>query len=77
MHDTSQASFLREGFILLGFALAFVLAFRRAGLGATLGYLVAGAVVGPQVLGLVGDAEARSASPSWASPSSCSSSGWS
>ena len=59
MHDTSQASFLREGFILLGFALAFVLAFRRAGLGATLGYLVAGAVVGPQVLGLVGDAESK------------------
>lgn len=59
MHDTSQASFLREGFILLGFALAFVLAFRRAGLGATLGYLVAGAVVGPQVLGLVGDAEGK------------------
>ena len=59
MHDTAQSSLLHEGFILLGFALAFVLAFRRAGLGATLGYLVAGAVVGPQVLGLVGDAEGK------------------
>lgn len=50
---------LRDGFILLGFALAFVLVFRRLGLGATLGYLLAGAVVGPQVLGLVGDAEQK------------------
>ncbi len=50
---------LRDGFILLGFALVFVLIFRRLGLGATLGYLLAGAVVGPQVLGLVGDAEQK------------------
>ncbi len=51
------ASMLRDGVLLLGFALAFVLVFRRFGLGATLGYLIAGAVVGPQVLGLVGDAQ--------------------
>ena len=42
---------------LLGAALVFVLIFRKLGLGATLGYLVAGAMVGPQVLGWVGDAE--------------------
>ena len=48
---------LREGVLMLGFALAFVLLFRRFRLGATLGYLAAGAVVGPQVLGLVGDAQ--------------------
>ena len=42
---------------LLGFALVFVLLFRQLGLGATLGYLVAGALVGPHVLGLVGDPE--------------------
>ena len=42
---------------LLGFALAFVLLFRRLGLGATLGYIVAGALVGPHVLGLVDDPE--------------------
>jgi CPA2 family monovalent cation:H+ antiporter-2/glutathione-regulated potassium-efflux system protein KefB len=54
-----HTSMLRDGFILLGFALAFVLIFRRLGLGATLGYLVAGAVVGPQLLGLVGDAEEK------------------
>ncbi len=53
------ASMLHDGFLLLGFALVFVLLFRRLGLGATLGYLLAGAVVGPQVLGLVGDAEQK------------------
>ena len=51
-------SLVRQGVILLGFALVFVLLFRRLGLGATLGYLVAGIVVGPSVLGLSGDAEA-------------------
>ena len=52
-------SLLRDGVVLLGFGLVFVLLFRRLGLGATLGYLVAGAVVGPQVLGLIGDAEGQ------------------
>ena len=55
----AATSLLRDGFILLGSALAFVLLFRRLGLGATLGYLVAGAVMGPHVLGLVGDAESK------------------
>jgi len=50
---------LRDGFVLLGFALVFVLLFRRLGLGATLGFLVAGAMVGPHVLGLIGDAEEK------------------
>src|SRR3546814_16698994 len=52
-------SLLRDGVLLLGFALGFVLLFRKLGLGATLGFLVAGAVVGPQVLGLVGGAESK------------------
>jgi CPA2 family monovalent cation:H+ antiporter-2/glutathione-regulated potassium-efflux system protein KefB len=59
VEGTSEASLLHDGFLLLGFSLAFVLVFRRLGLGATLGYLVAGAVVGPHVLGLVGDAEGK------------------
>lgn len=59
MHEVGPASLLRDGFLLLGFALAFVLLFRRLGLGATLGYLLAGAVVGPQVLGLVANAEQK------------------
>ncbi len=48
---------LRDALLMLGFALVAVLAFRRAGLGATLGYLVAGALLGPQMLGLVGNAQ--------------------
>ncbi len=50
---------LTEGVILLGAAVAFVLLFRRFGLGAVLGYLVAGALVGPQGLRLVGGAESK------------------
>ena len=44
---------LRDGVIMLGAAMLFVMAFRRLGLGAVLGYLVAGALVGPDGLGLV------------------------
>lgn len=50
---------LTEFVILLGAALVFVLLFRRIGLGAVLGYLVAGAAVGPQGFGLVGGGEAK------------------
>jgi CPA2 family monovalent cation:H+ antiporter-2/glutathione-regulated potassium-efflux system protein KefB len=60
MEHSGAGFLLRDGFLLLGFALAFVLVFRRLGLGATLGYLLAGAAVGPHVLGLVGDAEEMS-----------------
>jgi glutathione-regulated potassium-efflux system protein KefB len=59
MEDHAGLSLLHDGVPLLGFALVFVLIFRRLGLGATLGFLVAGAVVGPQLLGLVGDAEGK------------------
>ena len=45
------------GVILLGAALVSVLIFRKLGLGAVLGYLVAGIVIGPDVLGITGDAE--------------------
>ena len=48
---------LESGVVLLAAALLFVILFRKLGLGATLGYLVAGAVVGPQVLGLAGSGE--------------------
>ncbi|QHL91972.1 sodium:proton exchanger [Sphingomonas changnyeongensis] len=44
---------------MLGAALVLVLVFRRLGLGAVLGYLVAGALIGPQGLGLVGDAQEK------------------
>ena len=52
-----ESHLMRDGLVLIGSALFFVLLFRRLGLGATLGYLVAGAVVGPQVLGLAGNAD--------------------
>ena len=52
-----QGSIVGEFVPLLAAALVFVLLFRKLGLGATLGYLVAGALVGPHVLGWAGDAE--------------------
>jgi monovalent cation:proton antiporter-2 (CPA2) family protein len=50
--------FLRDGAIMLGVALVFVTLFRRIGLGATLGYIVAGALIGPSLLGLFHEPEA-------------------
>ncbi|BAV63895.1 monovalent cation:proton antiporter-2 (CPA2) family protein [Sphingobium cloacae] len=50
---------LTDGVILLGAAVFFVILFRRFGLGAVLGYLIAGALVGPQGLGWVGGAESK------------------
>lgn len=59
MEEHGSLSLLTDSVPLLGFGLFFVLLFRRLGLGATLGYLVAGALVGPQVLHLVGDAQGK------------------
>ncbi len=42
---------------MLGAAMAFVILFRRLKLGATLGYIVAGMLIGPHVLGLIRDPE--------------------
>ena len=57
--ETAQATtaILESGAIMLGAALLFVTIFRRLKLGATLGYIVAGALIGPQVLGLIEDPE--------------------
>jgi glutathione-regulated potassium-efflux system protein KefB len=49
----SAALLLRDGVVMLGAAMAFVMLFRRLGLGAVLGYLIAGALVGPDGLGLI------------------------
>ncbi len=54
-----NASVLREGVILLGAGLVFVMIFRRFGLGAVLGYLVAGAAIGPFGLRLIGGAQSK------------------
>ena len=59
MNEPHGMSLLLEGVAMLGFALGFVLLFRRLGLGATLGFLVAGAMVGPEVLKLADGAESK------------------
>jgi len=57
--ETAQATtaILESGAIMLGAALIFVTLFRRLKLGATLGYIVAGVLIGPQVLRLIRDPE--------------------
>ena len=50
---------LREGVVLLGAGLGFVMLFRKLGLGAVLGYLLAGAFVGPSGIGLVAGGESK------------------
>ncbi len=51
--ETAQATtaILESGAIMLCAALIFVTLFRQLKLGATLGYIVAGALIGPQVCG--------------------------
>lgn len=56
---TAADNLLRDGVIMLGAALPAVLLFRRLGLGAVLGYLLAGVLIGPQMLDLVGDARGK------------------
>ena len=57
--ETAQATsyILESGAVMLGAALIFVTLFRRLRLGATLGYIVAGALIGPQALGFIRDPE--------------------
>lgn len=57
--EAATDTMLFEGAILLGVATLFVMLFRRLGLGAVLGYLIAGALVGPHGLGLVGGGESK------------------
>jgi len=59
METHVQSFLLRDGGLLFGTALVFVLLFRRLGLGATLGYIMTGAVLGPYALRLVGDPESK------------------
>jgi len=57
--ETAEAAslILESAAIMLGAALFFVTVFRRLKLGATLGYIVAGALIGPALLGLIEDPE--------------------
>ena len=55
--ETAEATtaILQSGAIMLAAALLFVTLFRQLKLGATLGYIVAGALIGPHLLGLIRD----------------------
>ena len=53
----TTSALLESGAIMLGTALVFVMLFRKLKLGATLGYIVGGALIGPHLLGLVEDPE--------------------
>ena len=55
--EVTASTLLTDGALMLGAALFFVTVFRKLGLGATLGYIVGGAIIGPHVLGLVGNAD--------------------
>jgi monovalent cation:proton antiporter-2 (CPA2) family protein len=53
----ATTAMLQSGAIMLAAALVFVTLFRQLKLGATLGYIVAGALIGPHLLGLIRDPE--------------------
>jgi monovalent cation:proton antiporter-2 (CPA2) family protein len=55
--EVAASNLLMDGALMLGAALVFVAIFRKLGLGATLGYIVGGAIIGPQALGLIGEAD--------------------
>jgi monovalent cation:proton antiporter-2 (CPA2) family protein len=56
----ATGALLESGAVMLGAALLFVVLFRKLRLGATLGYIVGGALIGPHLLGLFNDPEALS-----------------
>ena len=56
-HPLIAGGLLQDAALMLGVALVFVTTFRRLGLGATLGYIVAGALIGPSLLGFFREPE--------------------
>jgi monovalent cation:proton antiporter-2 (CPA2) family protein len=55
--EAAVSAILVDGALMLGAALVFVTIFRRLGLGATLGYIVGGALIGPHALALIREPE--------------------
>ncbi len=53
----ADPGFLTEAAVLLGAAVIAVPLFKRLGLGSVIGYLAAGAIIGPQITGLVPEAD--------------------
>jgi monovalent cation:proton antiporter-2 (CPA2) family protein len=58
--EAATSYLLESGAIMLGAAIVFVALFRKLKLGATLGYIVGGVVIGPHVLGLFLDPDSLS-----------------
>jgi glutathione-regulated potassium-efflux system protein KefB len=58
VEEGQAALLLEQGVIILGAALVFVTLYRRFGIGAVLGYLTAGMLLGPHLLGVVAEPEA-------------------
>ncbi|VWX58524.1 Sodium:proton exchanger [Sphingorhabdus sp. 109] len=54
--EAHMADLLLGGFVMLGAALVMVLIFRRFGIGAVLGYLIAGVLIGPHGFQLISNA---------------------
>lgn len=55
--EAHMGDLLVGGFIMLGAALILVLIFRKFGIGAVLGYLIAGILIGPDGFGLISEGE--------------------
>ncbi|MFY7925429.1 MAG: cation:proton antiporter, partial [Aquidulcibacter sp.] len=53
----AEANLLESAFVYLTATVVSVPIAKRLGLGSVLGYLIAGAIIGPYVLNLVGDPE--------------------
>ena len=74
----TRKQFLQSGVVfLIAAVFAMVPLAKRLQLGAVLGYLLAGVLIGPSVLGLVDNPKASRRSPRWAWYCCCSSSAWS
>ncbi|MEO1274725.1 MAG: monovalent cation:proton antiporter-2 (CPA2) family protein, partial [Pseudomonadota bacterium] len=58
MASAGDASFLQAAAVYLGAAVVAVPVFKRLGLGSVLGYLAAGVIIGPDVIGAIENAEA-------------------
>lgn len=55
MAGAASGGIMEQAFVFLGAAVVAVPVAKRLGLGSVLGYLIAGAIIGPYVLGIVGD----------------------
>jgi glutathione-regulated potassium-efflux system protein KefB len=71
-----EGNLLQAAVVFLLAAVLTVPLAKRLQLGAVLGYLFAGVIIGPSVLGLIGNPQSVSISRNWAWCCCCSSSAW-